>query len=79
MMFVLRIGFPEVAFFHLVVHAVFKALLFLSVGSYIHFNGGCQDFRFIGQGWRDLPMRRGAICVANFSLCGVPFTSGFFL
>lgn len=49
-MFVLSVGFPKVAFFHLVVHAVFKALLFLSVGAFIHFNAGCQDFRLMGRG-----------------------------
>lgn len=77
-MFVLSFGFPKVAFFHLVVHAVFKALLFLSVGAYIHFNAGCQDFRLIGAGWRDLPISRRAMLVANISLCGLPFTRGFF-
>ena len=78
MMFVVSIGFPSVAFFHLIVHAVFKALLFLSVGAYIHFYRGCQDFRLIGRGWKDLPLTSGAMLIANTSLCGLPFTRGFF-
>lgn len=50
MMFALSIGLPEIAFFHLVSHAMFKALLFLCVGVVIHENRGFQDVRFLGRG-----------------------------
>lgn len=48
MMRTLAIGFYVLAFFHLVVHAVFKALLFLCRGKIIHERGDTQDIRRIG-------------------------------
>lgn len=49
-MFSLSIGLPIVAFFHLVSHAIFKALLFLCVGVVIHENKRFQDVRSLGHG-----------------------------
>lgn len=49
-MFSLSIGLPAVAFFHLVSHAMFKALLFLCVGVVIHENKRFQDVRSLGHG-----------------------------
>lgn len=48
--FSLSIGLPIVAFFHLVSHAMFKALLFLCVGVVIHENKSFQDVRSLGHG-----------------------------
>lgn len=48
MMFRLGVGFPLLAFFHLITHAIFKALLFLSVGAIIHSTNNVQDIRMIG-------------------------------
>lgn len=44
-MFSISILLPSVAFFHLVTHAVFKALLFLGAGGVIHRNQRIQDIR----------------------------------
>ena len=76
--FRLSIGLPGVAFFHLVSHAIFKALLFLCVGVVLHENAGCQDIRSLGHGWSRYPVRMSCIVVAKFSLCGVPFIRGFY-
>nr|QDO71904.1 NADH dehydrogenase subunit 5 [Lithophaga curta] len=78
MMFSLAIGLPEIAFFHLISHAMFKALLFLCVGVVIHENSGFQDIRYLGRGWARYPVSMGCMCVALFSLCGMPFMSGFY-
>lgn len=48
-MFSISIGFPLVAFFHLVTHAVFKALLFIGAGGLIHSNISVQDVRITSQ------------------------------
>nr|YP_009681475.1 NADH dehydrogenase subunit 5 [Mytilisepta keenae]QDO71854.1 NADH dehydrogenase subunit 5 [Mytilisepta keenae] len=77
MMFSLSLGLYSLAFFHLVTHATFKALLFLSAGAVIHSNKGCQDLRLLGGMWMNLPVSSAVMVVASFSLCGVPFMSGF--
>lgn len=78
MMLSLSIGLPSVAFFHLVSHAMFKALLFLCVGLVIHENKRFQDVRFLGHGWVRYPVSISCLVVAIVSLCGVPFISGFY-
>jgi NADH-ubiquinone oxidoreductase chain 5 len=42
------LGQPSVAFFHLITHALFKALLFICAGTIIHSNLNNQDLRLIG-------------------------------
>lgn len=72
------VGNVGVAFFHLICHAIFKALLFLCGGRMIHRFNGNQDVRFIGRIVRGLPVTRTGLNVANFSLCGLPFMAGFY-
>lgn len=72
------LGNIYLAFFHLVVHAIFKALLFLCGGKMIHIFGGEQDLRHMGGIVVGLPVRSVSLNVANFSLCGMPFISGFY-
>lgn len=78
MMFRLSIKIPLLAFFHLVTHAIFKALLFLSVGAVIHINKNIQDIRILGRMWVRSPSRIAALVIANCSLSGLPFLRGFF-
>lgn len=77
-MFSISILLPLVAFFHLVTHAVFKALLFLGAGGVIHSNQRIQDIRGLRRLWQRLPVRIGAISVAIVSLRGAPFIRGFY-
>lgn len=72
------LGYPGLAFFHLVTHAMFKALLFICSGCIIHFHGHAQDVRQIGGIRRQIPVVRRRFCVSSFSLCAVPFISGFY-
>lgn len=47
-MFAIRLGANVIAFFHLLVHAFFKALIFMCIGGVIYYRGSCQDSRFLG-------------------------------
>nr|YP_009520113.1 NADH dehydrogenase subunit 5 [Bathymodiolus securiformis]ATB19144.1 NADH dehydrogenase subunit 5 [Bathymodiolus securiformis] len=78
MLFAISICLPKVAFFHLVTHAMFKSLLFLSAGVVIHSSSKWQDIRFLGKNWARLPVSMSCITAASLSLCGMPFLSGFY-
>ena len=77
-MFSISLGLYLVAFFHLIIHALFKAILFLCAGVLIHGVGGRQDIRIYGVLSRSYPIVGSCINLANLSLCGIPFLSGFY-
>ena len=66
------------AFFHLVTHAFFKALLFLSAGAIIHAAFDEQDTRKFGSYLRYLPLTYTCFLIGSLNLIGTPFLSGFF-
>nr|AIW64797.1 NADH dehydrogenase subunit 5 [Mekongiella wardi] len=78
MMSILSMGYSKVAFFHLLVHALFKALLFLCAGSIIHNMKDCQDIRFMGSINNFMPLTSICFNVSSLSLCGLPFLAGFY-
>nr|QNN93083.1 NADH dehydrogenase subunit 5 [Platynereis cf. australis PA-2020] len=78
MMFTLSIGMPEIAFFHLITHALFKALLFICAGNMIDIHHHSQDLRLMGNTTAQLPSITAAITIANMALCGAPFMAGFY-
>jgi NADH dehydrogenase subunit L (EC 1.6.5.3) len=53
---ILALGSYELAFFHLLTHALFKALLFICAGSIIHSINNCQDIRYIGNLINQMPL-----------------------
>jgi NADH-quinone oxidoreductase subunit L len=65
------------ALFHLVTHAAFKALLFLSSGSVIH-GSGTQDLREMGGLGKRMPVTTVVWVVGGLALAGVPPLAGFF-
>jgi len=75
---ILAMGWPELAFFHLLAHALFKALLFICAGRIIHSAGDYQDIRVMGGLVRFIPLRVIRINLANLALCGTPFLAGFY-
>nr|YP_006576078.1 NADH dehydrogenase subunit 5 [Membranipora grandicella]AEH99607.1 NADH dehydrogenase subunit 5 [Membranipora grandicella] len=77
MMFTLGLNMPELAFFHLLTHAYFKAVLFICAGTIIH-NTGQQDFHLNHNISLQLPMTSSVMVAAMCSLCGFPFLSGFY-
>nr|QSH90949.1 NADH dehydrogenase subunit 5 [Triatoma dimidiata] len=78
MMSILFIGYPVLAFLHLLTHAFFKALLFLCAGLMIHCMSDSQDIRHMGLMVNHLPFTCTCFCISNMSLCGMPFMSGFY-
>nr|QHD19772.1 NADH dehydrogenase subunit 5 [Rodolia quadrimaculata] len=78
MMSILGVGSSLLAFFHLLTHALFKALLFMCAGSLIHMMANFQDIRFMGGLVFKLPLTLTLFNVSNLSLCGLPFLSGFY-
>jgi len=75
---ILALGYSTLAFFHLLTHALFKALLFICAGSIIHRVNGYQDIRFIGRLVDCIPLTVAYITTANLALCGFPFLAGFY-
>ena len=75
---ILAIGFPKLAFFHLLTHALFKALLFICAGAIIHNIKNSQDIRDIGCLSNHIPYTTSCLNVANLALCGIPFLAGFY-
>nr|WNV22588.1 NADH dehydrogenase subunit 5 [Psylliodes kiesenwetteri] len=78
MMSILFLGSYKLAFFHLLIHALFKALLFMCAGNVIHSLNNCQDIRFMGGLVKHLPLTCAYFNICNWSLCGIPFMSGFY-
>ena len=74
----ISIGLSGLAFFHLLTHALFKALLFMCAGCVIHSIGDSQDIRFIGGLSVYIPFTSSSLMVSNFALCGMPFLAGFY-
>nr|YP_009353204.1 NADH dehydrogenase subunit 5 [Rhombodera valida]AOY36184.1 NADH dehydrogenase subunit 5 [Rhombodera valida] len=78
MMSILSMGFADLAFFHLLTHALFKALLFMCAGMVIHNMKNFQDIRFMGNLSIFMPLTSVCFMVSNFALCGMPFLAGFY-
>nr|UXP34517.1 NADH dehydrogenase subunit 5 [Monolepta hieroglyphica] len=78
MMSILALGDYKLAFFHLLIHAIFKALLFMCAGNIIHNLSNCQDIRYMGGLIKQLPLTCTYLNICNLSLCGLPFMSGFY-
>lgn len=66
------------SFLHLVNHAFFKALLFLSAGSVIHALADEQDMRKMGGLVNLLPVTYIMILTGNLALTGFPYLTGFY-
>ena len=79
-MMVIAIGLSSynVALFHLVNHAFYKALLFLGAGAVIHAVADNQDFRKFGGLKQFLPLTYSVMLLASFSLVAFPFMTGFY-
>jgi NADH-ubiquinone oxidoreductase chain 5 len=68
----------NLSMFHLINHAFFKALLFLSAGSVIHSIVGEQDVRRFGKLTKFIPFTYSMMLLGFFALAGFPFLSGFY-
>jgi len=74
----LSLGMVELAYFHLLTHALFKSLLFLCAGVYIHGFKDIQDIRNLGGIGQSAPLTSFYFLGCSLALCGFPFISGFY-
>ncbi|MEI8345076.1 MAG: NADH-quinone oxidoreductase subunit L, partial [Candidatus Omnitrophota bacterium] len=77
MVLALGLGGATSDLYHLITHAFFKALLFLSAGVLIH-AVHTQDIRQMGGLWRKAPAGSLSFLIGAVALCGIPPFSGFF-
>nr|QJQ72502.1 NADH dehydrogenase subunit 5 [Trissopathes cf. tetracrada NB-2020] len=68
----------SISLFHLMNHAFFKALLFLSAGSVIHALADEQDMRKMGGLMRSIPFTYTMMVIGSLSLMGFPYLTGFY-
>lgn len=74
----LGLNLPLLTYFHIVVHAIFKALLFICAGVLIHNHMHSQDLRWIGNLVNQIPITASCIIIANLAMGGFPFLSAFY-
>lgn len=74
----LGLGLVDLTLFHLLTHAIFKALLFVCAGNLIHLHHHRQDLRTIGNLSSQMPLTISCLFIANIALCGSPFLAGFY-
>lgn len=74
----LGVGAYTGAFFHVITHAFFKALLFLGAGSVIHAMSNEQDMRNMGGLKKKLPITFITMLLATLAISGLPPFAGFF-
>lgn len=74
----LGVGAYDTALFHVVMHAFFKALLFLGAGSVIHAMSGEQDIRKMGGLKKALPVTHITFLAGTLAIAGVFPFAGFF-
>ena len=77
---IIAVGLSQynVALMHLVLHAMYKAGLFLAAGSVLHAMGDQQDFRRFGGLVKLLPLTYIVILIASLSLAALPWLSGYY-
>nr|YP_008816072.1 NADH dehydrogenase subunit 5 [Entransia fimbriata]AGZ90295.1 NADH dehydrogenase subunit 5 [Entransia fimbriata] len=78
MIFACGLSCYSVGIFHLMNHAFFKALLFLSAGSVIHAISNEQDVRKLGGLKQILPFTYSMMLIGSLALVGFPFLTGFY-
>nr|YP_011017375.1 NADH dehydrogenase subunit 5 [Amblyomma parvitarsum]WQF69038.1 NADH dehydrogenase subunit 5 [Amblyomma parvitarsum] len=78
MMIIISLNMMELAFFHLIMHAIFKSMLFLCAGLVIHSFQGIQDIRMLGNFFNLSPVISSCMMISILSLMGFPFIGGFY-
>ncbi|TAK31295.1 MAG: NADH-quinone oxidoreductase subunit L [Chloroflexota bacterium] len=78
MFLALGLGGYTAAIFHLMTHAFFKALLFLSAGMMIHALDGEENLFKMGSLRKKLPLAFWGFLIGSLALAGLPGFSGFF-
>ncbi|MBI2330767.1 MAG: hypothetical protein HYU84_01055, partial [Chloroflexi bacterium] len=76
MVYAIGVGGVFASQFHLLSHAVFKALLFLSAGAVIH-SAGTRDMLRMGALGKQMPFARNVFILGALALAGLPILNGF--
>nr|YP_011017993.1 NADH dehydrogenase subunit 5 [Lingula reevii]WQG15356.1 NADH dehydrogenase subunit 5 [Lingula reevii] len=71
-------GLKDLAFIHLLTHAVVKALLFICVGVLINHSGHAQDIHFLGGSLSQLPVVAAGLLFSLAGLVGAPFFGAYY-
>nr|ANC65487.1 NADH dehydrogenase subunit 5 [Hirudo verbana] len=79
MMMSLGLYLPELAYLHMVSHALFKALLFICAGNLIMNFFHSQDLRWMGNIYLGLPLTSMCVMLSSLSMVGFPFLSAFYI
>lgn len=74
----IALNLPWLALFHLITHALFKALLFICAGTIININIHSQDLRTVGSLYKQIPLSISCIIISKAALIGLPFIAGFY-
>lgn len=78
MFFAAGLSAYNLAIFHLVTHAFFKALLFLGAGAVIHAMSDEQDMRHMGGIWKGIPATCTMMWIGSLALAGIPYFAGYY-
>lgn len=76
MVYAVGVGGVFASQYHLLSHAVFKALLFLAAGAVIHSVGTRDMFKMGGLG-KEMPFMRNVFVIGALALAGLPVLNGF--
>lgn len=71
-------GLLVFSFFHLLTHALFKSLLFITIGDIIIALNHSQDIRYLSSGYYYTPFSCFIIYTSLLNLLGIPNMSGYF-
>ncbi|KAG5346711.1 NU5M oxidoreductase, partial [Acromyrmex charruanus] len=74
---ILRFEFRLRTYYHLLVHAIFKSILFIAAGVIIHSLKNTQDIRLLGNLNEVVPFIMIRLLISNIALRDLPFISGF--
>jgi NADH-ubiquinone oxidoreductase chain 5 len=78
MIVTISIVLSGLAFFSLLIHALFKALLFICADGVMGSMGDSHDIRFMGSLSVYMPFTSSRLIVSNFAVCGMPFLAGIY-
>ena len=74
----LSLTLTNLAFFHLITHAIFKRALFLAAGFIIHTRARDQNIIKLPSNFKRSPLLSTIMAVRTLSLIGTPFLSAFY-
>nr|YP_010713404.1 NADH dehydrogenase subunit 5 [Dinobdella ferox]WDA96079.1 NADH dehydrogenase subunit 5 [Dinobdella ferox] len=78
MMATISINLPNLAFIHMAIHALFKALLFICAGNMIMNFFHSQDLRWMGNLSKEMYFSSNCVLLSSMAMAGFPFLASFY-